>query len=174
MSGDLREPSASIGEPGELTDEGDGIVNVPISYPPVRGGCRGTLTLVSAQALKVGASGIPMRVTLGSAPFLLGPGSRGELPVSIPATTTCSRSSTSSGKAPGACAGADWSRRGALAERSTYLCRCCADPKAAGVRNRGMTVNTTQPARSGRARWFTMPCVRESAGASRRRPLAGW
>ena len=81
---EAREPSASIGEPGELTDDGHGIVGVPISCPPVRGGCRGTLTLVSAQPLKVGASGTPMRVTLGSAPFLLGPGSRGELPVSIP------------------------------------------------------------------------------------------
>ena len=50
----------------------------------MRGSCRGTLTLVSAQPLAVGASGTPMRVTLGSAPFLLGPGSRGELPVSIP------------------------------------------------------------------------------------------
>ena len=81
---EAREPSASIGEPGELTDDGHGIVGVPISCPPVRGGCRGTLTLVSAQPLAVGASGSPMRVTLGSAPFLLGPGSRGELPVSIP------------------------------------------------------------------------------------------
>ncbi len=49
---EAREPAASIGEPGELTDDGHGNVGVPISCPPVRGGCRGTLTLVSAQPLK--------------------------------------------------------------------------------------------------------------------------
>jgi Ca2+-binding RTX toxin-like protein len=76
----VRQALAGVLAPGTLTDNGDQIVNVPVTCSvAARGGCRGTVTLTSSDPVVFAGAKVP--VDIGSGWFDIAPGAT--VPVAV-------------------------------------------------------------------------------------------